>query len=414
VDHAPNARVALYSHDSMGLGHVRRNLLIAGELSRHGHDVLLVSGSPEATAMVRPPATDLVTLPALRKNGVGRYEPRHLRMGLNELLSMRRELLSSALEAFAPDLFIVDRHARGFLGELEPALERLTSARTVLGLRDVLDAPERVGKEWLCTHTAEALEAWYDEVWLYGDAAVHQPLRAAGVASPVPVVSTGYLIADRPVAPTQQRPLPGDGPFVLCMVGGGSDGEHLATQVLDAPLHESLQLLIVTGPQMASSARDRLDSRARGRSEVTIVDYVHDPAPLLREARAAIVMGGYNTICEVLSSETPALVVPRDHPRLEQTMRAEALSSAGSFDVLATGRANGARIGAWLTEAIGAPRRSRLAVDVQGLQRIAERSSALLAHDDLGRGSRRRPAEAGPPLALIGNDPEPGVTRAVI
>lgn len=406
-------RVALYSHDSTGLGHVRRNLLLAGELSRQGHDVMLVSGSPEATAMARPPATDLITLPALRKNGGGRYEARHLTMGLNELLLMRRELLTSALTAFAPDLFVVDRHARGFLGELEPALDRLTATRTVLGLRDVLDAPSRVRHEWLGSRTAEALTAWYDEIWLYGDAAVYEPLRAAGLASPVPVVPTGYLVADRPPGPIEQRPLAEPGPFVLCMVGGGSDGEHLARRVLDAPLGAGWQLLVVTGPQMAEAARRRLEQRARHRPEVTIVDYVHDPAPLLREARAAIVMGGYNTICEVLGSRTPALVVPRDHPRLEQTVRAGALSASGSFDVLTARDATGERIGAWLAEVVAAPRRARVAVDGQGLRRVAERSAALLS-SHVGHHPARRVDETVHPLAFIGNDPDPGAARAVV
>jgi predicted glycosyltransferase len=409
----PNARVALYSHDSTGLGHVRRNLLLAGELSRQGHDVLLVSGSPEATAMARPPATDLVTLPALRKNGGGRYEARHLTMGLDELLVMRRELLASALAAFAPDLFIVDRHARGFLGELEPALERLTATRTVLGLRDVLDAPGRVRHEWLGSRTDEALEAWYDEIWLYGDAAVYQPLHAAGLTPPVPVVTTGYLVADRPPGPIEQRPLTDPGPFVLCMVGGGSDGEHLARRVLEAPLAAGLQLLIVTGPQMASAAREQLEDRARHRPEVTVVDYIHDPAPLLRDARAAIVMGGYNTICEVLGSETPALVVPRDHPRLEQTVRAEALSASGSFDVLTAGGATGARIGAWLAEVVEAPRRARVTIDAQGLRRVADRSAELLS-SALGPHPAPPVDETVQPLTFIGNDPERGATRAVV
>ena len=41
-------------------------------------------------------------------------------------------------------------------------------------------------------------------------------------------------------------------------------------------------------------------------------------------ARAAgvVAMGGYNTFCEILSFDKPALVVPRVRPRLEQAIRA--------------------------------------------------------------------------------------------
>ena len=33
-------------------------------------------------------------------------------------------------------------------------------------------------------------------------------------------------------------------------------------------------------------------------------------------------MGGYNTFCEVLSFDKPAVIVPRTAPRLEQYIRA--------------------------------------------------------------------------------------------
>ena len=41
-------------------------------------------------------------------------------------------------------------------------------------------------------------------------------------------------------------------------------------------------------------------------------------------ARAAgiVAMGGYNTFCEILSFDKPALIVPRTEPRLEQYIRA--------------------------------------------------------------------------------------------
>lgn len=391
-----NARVALYSHDSTGLGHVRRNLLIAGELSRQGHDVLLVSGSPEATAMTRPPGTDLITLPALSKSTSGRYQARHLSMDLDELLAMRRRLLSSALLGFGPDLLVTDRHARGFFGELEPVLDRLPITRKVLGLRDVLDAPDRIRDEWRSRRTNQALAGWYDEIWHYGDPRVFEPLRAASITAPVPLVSTGYLVAERPPHPIAERPMGSPGPFVLCMVGGGSDGERLASATLDAPVPEGLHLLVVTGPQMPQEARDRLAGRAAGRGGVTLVDYLHDPAPLLRAARGAIVMGGYNTICEVLGSETPALVVPRDEPRLEQTIRAEALRGIGSCEVVAPAQVTGASIGGWLAAAVRAPRRPRSEVDLDGLRRLGERCAALIGDPDA-----REPVEGLRPLMGI-------------
>src|SRR5262245_35394626 len=53
-------RVLLYSHDTMGIGHVRRNLLIAQALTAPpvSATVLLVAGAREAGAFSLPPDVD--------------------------------------------------------------------------------------------------------------------------------------------------------------------------------------------------------------------------------------------------------------------------------------------------------------------------------------------------------------------
>jgi predicted glycosyltransferase len=380
------ARIALYSHDSTGLGHVRRNLLLAQHLAGAGHDVLLVSGSPEAAAMPRPPCTDIVTLPALGKDEHGGYRARNLRMGIQELTTIRREILTAALGGFEPELLVVDRHARGFRGELEPALDLLTDTRVVLGLRDVIDTADVVRREWHAQRIPEALQRWYDEIWLYGDASLHHPLDAAGLLAPVPVAPVGYLSATRP-APVVQDAVPIDRPFVLCMLGGGADGARVVAAVVDAPLPEGLGLVVVTGPQMPAEDRTRLESLARQRPDLTVLTFAHDPAGLLARARAAVLMGGYNTICEVLASQTPALILPRAEPRLEQHLRAQALAAAGLLDMLPLAVADGRSIGAWLHGAITGGRRQRPSADLDGLTRVGQRVRDLLAdvHDASSR-----------------------------
>jgi predicted glycosyltransferase len=45
-------------------------------------------------------------------------------------------------------------------------------------------------------------------------------------------------------------------------------------------------------------------------------------------------MGGYNTFCEILSFDKPALIVPRTAPRLEQYIRAHRAAELGLVAVL--------------------------------------------------------------------------------
>lgn len=71
-------RLALYSHDTQGLGHVRRNSVVAAALvAKHPDtDVLLLTGAPEATALPLPPRTEVITVPSLHKNRAGDYSAR--------------------------------------------------------------------------------------------------------------------------------------------------------------------------------------------------------------------------------------------------------------------------------------------------------------------------------------------------
>ena len=233
--YARRARVALYSHDTMGLGHVRRNLLIAESLIRSAIQpvVLMIAGAREVGGFAFPPGVDCVTLPALNKEGAGRYAARHLDVPLEDLLALRAETIRTALEAFAPDVLIVDNVPRGAVRELDPALAALREhgrTRCVLGLRDVLDDPQVVRWEWYRTANEDAVREYYDAIWIYGDPTVYRVDRACSF--PCDLVArtryTGYLdqtmrtkprgtIDAQPVGAAELPP----GPFVLCLVGGG-------------------------------------------------------------------------------------------------------------------------------------------------------------------------------------------------
>jgi hypothetical protein len=72
-------------------------------------------------------------------------------METTALAALRSQVIGAALKNFAPDLFMVDNLPRGALQELAPVLERMRAqgkTRCVLGLRDILDTPERVLKQW--------------------------------------------------------------------------------------------------------------------------------------------------------------------------------------------------------------------------------------------------------------------------
>ncbi len=415
-------RLALYSHDTMGIGHLRRNLLIAKTLMRSGQaaDCLLIAGARQVAAFSMPLGVDCVTLPSLFKHASGRYCSRSLRMSLSRLIELRSEIILSTLKAYQPDLFLVDKNPRGVAGELDRPLEMLKElggTRCVLGLRDVLDTPEQVRREWRQDVSDEAINAFYDAVWVYGDPHIYDPVREyqfpADVASKVRF--TGYFdqrsrlaqgpgdLAERPEdsghrndghrndGPRNDGPsdngellaslrLP-PGRLAVCMVGGGQDGEGLADAFVRSPLPAGFSAVLVTGPCMPPDVRKRLHVAASESSRLRIVEFTPDPMHLLQSAERVVMMGGYNTVTEALSLEKRVLVVPRVVPRLEQWIRAERLRELGLVDVLHPSDVTPAAIGHWLSRELDPHVSVHRRFDFGGLARLPELLAELRTAD---------------------------------
>ncbi|MFK5635283.1 glycosyltransferase family protein [Ornithinimicrobium sp. LYQ103] len=376
-------RVVFYSHDSQGLGHFRRNRVLAHSLAQRlpvvtGQEVtgLLVNGVGGAHTASVPRGFDVVTLPAVTKTGTA-YGAGRLDIGLSAVTALRSEIVRATLGAFAPDLVVVDRHALGVDGELAPALADLRAtrpaARVVLGLRDVLDAPHAVAREWSRAPVSVVREL-FDEIWVYGDPRVHD-LRATGelpAALHDMVRFQGYLAHGRVEEPAGLDP---DRPYVLTTAGGGSDGMALCLASARAQVPAGHGHVVVTGPQMSDADHRAVERAATPRTRV--VRSVPDAAGLIRSAAASISMAGYNTTTETIATSVPALLVPREWPRTEQVIRAEGLAEQGAADVLRHTDLSPARIGEWLATHVGR-RTDRAHLDLAGLSSVARAAAHLI------------------------------------
>lgn len=366
----PGTRVALYSHDACGLGHVRRNLRLAGALAARAPGSLLVlAGSREAAALPIPPGVECVTLPGVAKTPEGDYRPRALGVGLEELLGIRSAVIDAALDSFAPDVVIVDKHPRGLHGELAPALEglRRRGTRLVLGLRDVLDEPAAVRREWAEHGSGEAVARDYDALWVYGDPRVYDAVAEYGLHELAASVRyTGYLGPE-----VRGTPAPEHGErLALCLVGGGEDGAALAEAFVRAPLPAGSAGLLVAGPLMPHGQRRRIERLAAQAGRMRVIESLPEPAALMARAERVVAMGGYNTTCELLVHRKHALVVPRVRPRREQLIRAERLARRGLLDVLHPRDLSPEALGDWLAAPAPAARAAAFKPDLGGLARI--------------------------------------------
>lgn len=379
-----NERVVLYGHDTMGLGHLRRNLALAAALrgSARRPQVLVVTGAAEAGRFPLPDGVDLLVLPGVAKGPDGSYHGRRLDAPLADLVGLRSAILTAALTGFEPDLVVVDKVARGFAGELEPVLPRLQAAgtRVVLGLRDILDAPAAAAAEWRRLRTTEALREYYDEAWVYGDRSVSDLALDCRVPPSVRHMLryTGFLGTGRPAGPAGPPPVEDGEPFALCLLGGGQDGPVLAEAFAAAPRAAGTAGVLVTGPYLPDATRAVLRAAAANDPSLRLVDFCVDPLAWARRSVAVVCMGGYNTVAEVLTTEVPALVVPRVAPRAEQLVRARRLSERGLVDDMHPADLTPELLGTWMDEAVRGPRVSRDRIDLNGMDRVRHLADAHL------------------------------------
>ena len=331
-------RVLIYSHDTMGLGHLRRCRAIAHSLVENDKDVsvLILSGSPIIGSFDFRARVDFVRVPGVIKLRNGEYTSLNLHIDIKETLAIRASIIRHTAAAFAPDLFLVDKEPLGLRGEVASTLAMLKARGVplILGLRDVMDDPALLEPEWKRKNVLPALRDLYDEMWVYGLPQICDPL--AGVALPKSVrrkmIYTGYL--HRTVQNTNYgyiANLPED-PYILVTTGGGGDGEALIDWVLRA--YESgadlpYPAVLVLGPFMGPENQGDFLRRAEKLSRVHAITFDANLEALMDRAVGVVAMGGYNTFCEILSFDKRALIVPRTAPRLEQSIRAERAAEFG-------------------------------------------------------------------------------------
>jgi predicted glycosyltransferase len=344
TDRRQHKRVLIYSHDTFGLGHLRRCRTIAHSLVGTDKDlsVLILSGSPIIGSFDFRARVDFVRVPGVIKLRNGEYTSLNLHLHIEETLKLRAAIIRDTAAVFDPDLFIVDKEPLGLRGEVRETLEMLHRRGTpiALGLRDVMDEPALLAPEWSRKKVMPALQKYYDELWVYGLPQFCDPLE--GIAVPASVRRrmryTGYLRRTAPEPKAGEGDFgPFDEPFLLVTTGGGADGEALIDWVLSA-YEAELRLpnaLLVLGPFMQSERAAEFLARSARLSRVKAITFDARIETLMARAAGVIAMGGYNTFCEILSFNKRALIVPRTAPRREQLIRATRAAELGLVAVLA-------------------------------------------------------------------------------
>ncbi|MDJ0894147.1 MAG: hypothetical protein QNJ92_03320, partial [Alphaproteobacteria bacterium] len=127
-------RILIYSHDSFGLGHLRRCRSIAHSLveNHSGLSILILSGSPIIGSFDFRARVDFVRIPGVIKRRNGEYTSLSHLIDIEQTLAMRSSIIRHTASIFDPDLFIVDKEPLGLRGEVRETLQMLKERGTPL------------------------------------------------------------------------------------------------------------------------------------------------------------------------------------------------------------------------------------------------------------------------------------------
>ena len=331
----------MYSHDGFGLGHLRRNTAIATRFVEEmsGSTALMLVGCPGGAFFELPPGVDFIKVPSIIKVGTGLWRPRTLRLDVEKTRAIRAATILKAAELFKPDVFLVDYTPTGVWGELLPTLQMLKGQKdppkVILGLRDILDAPEVTRELWRKDRAYDAISQYYDGVFIYGCREVFDTAAQYGLDGALAgkVTFCGYLCSDEgdvPKAPMREDLQLADNKLVVVTAGGGHDAYPMMRTCMEAfrLIGKDLPLaVVITGPLMEHEQMESLRRQAKG-LPVRMLRYVNDLG-YMNAADVVITMASYNTLLDAIRLRKRILAIPREGPSAEQRIRSEVFSRLG-------------------------------------------------------------------------------------
>jgi predicted glycosyltransferase len=323
-------------------------MAIASQLRNQNTNILILTGSPIAGRFSFPEQVDFVRIPGMIKKTNEEYLPMSIKINPGHALDIRKKIIIATVKAFQPQLFIVDKEPLGLKKEILPTLIWLKkccpNTRTVLGLRDIMDDAETIKDSWEKKQIYQALDRYYSEIWVYGMQDFYNPIQEYDI--PVHISKkmhfTGYIPRQvkskkEVIQERKRHRIQKEDKLVVVTTGGGGDGypimdAYLSNLELQRPAIPYRSILI-TGPFMPKAQRDDIFKRSKN-LKIKVFHFYRQMEKILSAADLVISMGGYNTLCELMSLKTVSLLIPRETPRLEQTIRAQCFEERKLLDYI--------------------------------------------------------------------------------
>lgn len=374
-------RVMFYSHDTFGLGHIRRTQKIANAISAEDKSILIACSSPMASSFSSRPGIEYLNLPGFVKQVSGEYLPRALNIPVEEFVGLRASLLLAAVKNFRPNILIVDKEPLGVKWELIPSLkyikEEKLGTQMVCGFRDILDEKEKIHEEWARKGILKGLEDYYDTLLVYGEKSNFDFVKEYSLPEQMSskVVYTGY-VQPKENLEREDFPLefPKKQPVVTFTLGGGGDGWNFIDvylKMLEQKLvPDDLNFVLLAGPFASVPLVERAKRLEREKTNFKVLEFTNNPQGLFEKSELVISMGGYNSVVELLHMKKYPLILPRVMPREEQLIRARVFREKGLCDYIHPSELSAETLSQKIKEMVKIDRTNIPSLSTNGLENV--------------------------------------------
>ena len=375
-------RVFVYVQHLLGIGHLKRCVLLADAMTQAGLEVTLVSGGAPV-AGITSVAAHFVQLPAASAADLSFQSLVDAQGNVvdDAWKQQRRELLLQAWRAADPHAIVIELFPFGrrqMRFELLPLLDAASTAARrpviVSSVRDVLGGGQKDPSRQ--QGMLELFERYFDHLLVHGDPAlipfdrtfVHAPRIAERL------YYTGYVV-DRAAATPAQSSAPTH--EVLVSVGGGAVGRQLLevairARPLSALSSQRWRLLAGFNISEAELAALRLLAADSG-GGIVVERNRPDFVQLLAHCRVSVSQGGYNTVMDILQAGACSVVVPfAGGGEIEQSLRARLLAERGWLVVVNEAELSPATLAEAIDRAALTAPRARATVNLDGARNSAE------------------------------------------
>jgi predicted glycosyltransferase len=374
VSNCNASRVLIYVQHLLGVGHLQRALQLSGALLQHGYQVDLVSGGMP-TRLKRPESLRFHQLPPLYSadgsftrllDANGDQIDDHWREQRKRLLLDIFE--SSAAQVLITETFPFGRRMLKF--ELLPLLEASRKSadckQVIASIRDILQPKSKPERN---LETCELIDAYYDHVLVHGDESIASLEDSFANANHIAdkLFYSGYICAQNPMAAPENA---GEDE-VLVSAGGSATGlQILRTALAAKPLSvfKDAHWRLLVSPAISTADFNHLQGLAD--DSVSVERNRADFSELIKRARLSISQAGYNTMTDLLNSDTPAVVIPyAEAEEIEQTLRARALQDRGRLVALSQSDLDAASLAQAMAKSVSS--NTTLAVNLNGADNSA-------------------------------------------